>query len=98
MDTVKKFRCCLYSLLKKFRALNFRGLGQQQKNLTTKISRSTVYLSAVYTAAVCYHDCTELKKNSIFYISGQYCAEVADTAVCTPDFAVLPSALSGSPH
>ena len=33
-----------------------------------------------------------------FYISGQYRAEVADTAVCTPDFAVLPSALSGSPH
>ena len=30
MDTVKKFRCCLYSLLKKFRALNFRGLGQQR--------------------------------------------------------------------
>ena len=34
----------------------------------------------------------------LFYISGQYRAEVADTAVCTPDFAVLPSALSGSPH
>ena len=33
-----------------------------------------------------------------FYISCQYHAEVADTAVCTPDFAVLPSALSGSPH
>ena len=34
----------------------------------------------------------------LFYISGQYHAEVADTNVCTPDFAVLPSALSGSPH
>ena len=33
-----------------------------------------------------------------FYISGQCCAEVADTAGSTPDFAVLPSALSGSPH
>ena len=40
-----------------------------------------------------------------FYISCPYCAEVADTAVCTPDtavctpdVAVLPSALSGSPH
>ena len=32
-----------------------------------------------------------------FYISVQYRAEVADTAVCTPDFAVLPSALSDSP-
>ena len=32
-----------------------------------------------------------------FYISGQYRAEVAGTAVCTPDFAVMPSALSGSP-
>ena len=38
-----------------------------------------------------------LKKNP-FYISGQYRAEVADTAVCTPDFAVQPSARSGSPH
>ena len=44
-----------------------------------------------------YHDCTEFKKKP-FNISGQYLAEVADTAVCTPDFAVLPSALSGSPH
>ena len=33
-----------------------------------------------------------------FYILGLYHAEYADTAVCTPDFAVLPSALSGSPH
>ena len=33
-----------------------------------------------------------------FYISCQYRAEIADTAVCTPDFAVLPSALSGLPH
>ena len=33
-----------------------------------------------------------------FYISGQYRAEVADTALCTPDFVVMPSALSGSPH
>ena len=39
-------------------------------------------------------DCTELP----FYISGLYRAEVTDTAVCTPDFAVLPSALSGTPH
>ena len=56
-----------------------------------------ISLSAVYTAGLCYHDHTELKKFP-FYISGQYRAEVADTAVCTPDFAVLPSALSGSPH
>ena len=27
---------------------------------------NNIYLSAVYTAALCYHDCTELKKNSIF--------------------------------
>ena len=44
-----------------------------------------------------YHDCIELKKNP-FNISGQSRAEVANTAVCTADFAVLPSALSGSPH
>ena len=40
----------------------------------------------------------------LFHISGQYHAEVTDTAVCTPDtaiytpdFAVLSSALSGCP-
>ena len=31
-----------------------------------------------------------LRKRS-FYISGQYHAEVADTAVCTPNFTVLPT-------
>ena len=66
---------------------------------TALLSNSIIYISQ-YTlhAALRYHDCTELKKNSILYFSGQYRAEVADTAVCTPDFAVLPSALSGSPH
>ena len=33
---------------------------------TALLSNSLIYLSAVYTAALCYHDCTELKKNSIF--------------------------------
>ena len=34
-----------------------------------------------------------LKEKNHFYISGQYRAEVADTAVSTPDFLVMPSAL-----
>ena len=32
-----------------------------------------------------------------FYISGQYCAEVTDTAVCTPDFAVCPVLFQARP-
>ena len=38
-----------------------------------KITRYTVYLSAVYTAVLCYHDCTELKKNSILYFRPVSC-------------------------
>ena len=36
-------------------------------------------------------------RNIPFYISGQYRAEVADTTVCTPGFAVLPRLFQARP-
>ena len=57
-----------------------------------------IYSSVQYTLLCCAIMTVLSLRKIQFYISGQYRAEVADTAVCTPDFAVLPSALSGSPH
>ena len=59
---------------------------------------SIIYISVQYTLLRCAIMTVLSLRKIQFYISGQYRAEVADTAVCTPDFAVLPSALSGSPH
>ena len=57
-----------------------------------------VYISVQYTLLHCAIMTALSLRKIPFYISGQYRAEDANTAVCTPDFAVLPSALSGSPH
>ena len=65
---------------------------------TALLSNSIIYISAQYTLLRCVIMTVLSLRKIPFYISGQYRAEVADTAVCTPDFAVLPSALSGSPH
>ena len=66
---------------------------------TALLSNSIIYISVQYTLLRCaIMTVLSLKEKFHFYISGQYRAEVADTAVCKPDFTVLPSALSGSPH
>ena len=62
MDTVKKFRCCLYSLLKKFRALNFRGLGQQ-RNFFNNENFPIYGICYISTKYVCSHH------NIKYYIS-----------------------------
>ena len=61
------------------------------------LSNCIIYISLQYTLLRCAIMTVLNFKKFPFYISGQYRAEVA-TAVCTPDFAVLPSALSDSPH
>ena len=65
---------------------------------TALLSNSIIYISVQYTLLCCAIMTVLSLRKIQFYISGQYHAEVADAAVCTPDFAVLPSALSGSPH
>ena len=65
---------------------------------TALLSNSIIYFSVQYTLLRCAIMTVLSLRKIPFYISGQYLAEVSDTAVCTPDFAVLPSALSGSPH
>ena len=53
---------------------------------------TVLYANELYDVVIIDHKSkfTVLSLRKIqFYISGQYHAEVADTAVCTPDFAVL---------
>ena len=73
--------------------------------LATSASHTALLSNGIYTAQCSIYTllrCSIMTVLSLrkfpFYISGQYRAEVAETAVCTPDFAVLPSALSSSPH
>ena len=70
-----------------------QGLPHQLRTLHLLSNGIYIAQCSIYTLLRC-SIMTALSLRKIpFYISGQYRAEVADTAVCTPDFAVLPSAL-----
>ena len=66
--------------------------------LTASALHNAIYSSVQYTLLRCAIMTVLSLRKIQFYISGQYRAEVADTVVCTPDFAVMPSVLSSSPH